>query len=247
MDVMEKGKILAIIPAKLKSERLECKNINPFFGIPILAYSIKACVESLYFDEVMVSTDSGVIVKIAKDFGANVPFMRSANNSDNQSTLADVVLEVLEEYKKIGKTFKYVCCVLPTAPLISKEKLRDGAQKLITNHTVDAVIAITQFTSPIQRALRKNKGFVEMINPENYFKRSQDMETTYHDSGQFYWLRVDSFLKEKKFFMPKTKFIEIPESEAQDIDTQEDWELAELKFFSMLRKKKRFIEKRRQE
>lgn len=221
---------IAIITARGGSKRIPRKNIKSFLGYPIIKYSIDAALKSQCFDEVMVSTDDKEIAKISKKLGAKVPFLRSAKTSGDHASTASVIEEVLLEYKKRGQTSEYACCIYPTAPFITSEKLKRGYQ-IIRRLKADAAIPVVRYSYPIQRALKINdQGFLKMIHPGNMFKMSQEFISTYHDSGQFYWLRVSNFLKQRRIFAKKTVAIEIPESEVQDIDVKEDWKIAEIKY-----------------
>jgi len=222
-------KSIAIITARGGSKRILRKNIKPFLGHPIIKYSIDAALLANCFDEVMVSTDDKEIAEVAKKFGAKVPFLRSEYSSSDFATSADVLEEVLIEYKKRNKHFKYCCCIYPTAPFISPERLREGF-KILKNKNADTVLPVVRFSYPIQRALKIQNGRLLIIEPENLNVRSQDLMLTYHDAGQFYWLKVERFLKHKNLFNENTLPIEIPELEVQDIDTMEDWKIAENKY-----------------
>ncbi len=215
---------LAIIPARGGSKRIPRKNIKDFLGKPIIAYSIEAALKSGLFDEVMVSTDDKEIAEIAEKFGAKVPFMRSAEAANDYAPLNVVFLEVVEKYKEQGKFFDNYCLILPTAPLISIERLRQGYQILL-NSDFDSVRPVVRFSFPIQRAFRmKDNNEVVPMFPELFMKRSQDLEPAFHDSGQFYWIRGGKDLSGNK------GAFEIPELEAQDIDNEDDWKMAELKY-----------------
>ena len=220
---------LAIIPARGGSKRIPKKNIKDFNGKPIISYAIEAVVKTNLFDEVIVSTDSEEIANVAKEYGAKVPFLRSEENANDYATLTDVLIEVLEAYKNIGKTFDKICCILPTAALITSEKIIEGC-KLLDEKRLSTVVPVIRFAYPIQRALKDNEGLLEMREVEHINTRSQDLEAFYHDSGQFYWLKSDDFLEEKKVFTAKTGYIELKEYEAQDVDTFEDWAMLELKY-----------------
>ncbi len=228
-------KNLAIIPARGGSKRIPRKNIKEFLGKPIIAYSIKAALDSKLFDEVMVSTDDAEIAAIARQTGAIVPFMRSEKNSADLSSTVDVLEEVLLEYSKLGRNFDFFCCIYPAAPLVSAQRLKQAYEVLLSSD-VDSVFPIMRFGYPIWRGLKMENGYTSMIWPENYDKRSQDLPAAYHDVGQFYFMRSASLLVKKKIFTDKTIGIEIPESEAQDIDNEEDWKMAELKFRLLLAK-----------
>lgn len=215
---------LCIIPARGGSKRIPRKNIKDFLGKPIIAYSIEVAIESGMFSEVMVSTDDEEIADIAKKYGAKVPFFRSKEAANDFAPLKDVVNEVLEYYKNNNQHFEDVCCLLPTSPFVTEEMLKD-ALMLMRTENYDLVKPIVRFSYPIQRALKLDGGKVEMFNPEHALTRSQDLEAAYHDAGMFYWC---SF---KLGFNGVNKGgIIISEKESQDIDTQEDWEIAELKF-----------------
>ena len=224
---------LAIIPARGGSKRIPKKNIKPFLGKAIIAYSIEAALKSNLFDEVMVSTDDIEIANIAKEYGATVPFLRSEANANDFAVLADVVEEVLASYERQGKKFETVCCILPTAPFVSSVKLNEAYDKFIHNK-LDTAFPVIEFSYPIQRALRFEKNNIEMVEEEYLNSRSQDLENRYHDSGQFYWVKTASFLKDKKLFAKNSGAIIISELEAQDIDTETDWKLAEIKYKMML-------------
>lgn len=220
---------LAIIPARGGSKRIPKKNIKLFDGKPIIAHVIQTVLDSKLFDEVMVSTDSEEIATIAKEYGAKVPFKRSEKNADDYATLADVLIEVITSYQKEAKNFDKVCCILPTAALITKEKIKEGLDKF-NNNQLDSVVPVVRFAYPIQRALKVVNQKLELREPEHLMTRSQDLEPMYHDSGQFYWISSKSLLKNKKVFMDHTGYIELNENEVQDVDTMEDWMMLEVKY-----------------
>lgn len=220
---------LAIIPARGGSKRIPRKNIRNFLGKPIIAYSIETALESGLFDEVMVSTDDEEIAEVAKKYGAKVPFMRSNENADDHATTIDVLVEVLHSYQQQQTHFKNGCCIYPTAPLLKSSFLKSGYEKLI-NERFSAVFPVVEFSYPIQRSLKlREKGNAEMNWPEHLESRSQDLPKAYHDAGQFYWFNVEEILKEKKLFGNNSGAIVLPSTSVQDIDTEEDWKLAEMK------------------
>jgi len=227
------GKKLAIIPARGGSKRIPLKNIKSFCGKPIIEYSINAALQSGVFDEVMVSTDHDGIAKTALKAGAKVPFLRSEENSNDFAGTAEVLIEVLDEYAKNEETFEYICCIYPTAPFVTSEKLQIAMAKLI-NKKANAVVPIVQFSYPIQRSLKIEGEYAIMNWPENYSARSQDLMPVYHDCGQFYCLRTDSLKANPILYPDKTIPFLISELEMQDIDNETDWKLAELKFQMML-------------
>ena len=228
---------LAIIPARGGSKRIPRKNIKDFLGKPIIAYSIEAAIQSGLFDEVMVSTDDEEIAKIAISYGAKAPFFRSKENSNDFAVLVDVIEEVLQNYSSQNISFTTICCILPTAPFINEVKITESYKELIDNN-LDSVFPVLEFSFPIQRSLKIMEGRVKMVWTEYMNSRSQDLEPRYHDSGQFYWLKTSSFLKNRRLFTSKSGAIILSELEAQDIDTETDWKLAEIKYKLMLNDQK---------
>lgn len=217
---------IVIITARGGSKRIQRKNIKDFCGKPIIVYSIEAALNSKLFDEVMVSTDDAEIVEVAKKYGANVPFMRSAKNSDDYATTADVLNEVLEEYSKRGKTFEYMCCIYPTAPFVTAEKLQ-LAFKLLQEQNADAVIPVVKFSYPPQRSFVLENGFLKYKWSQYIRSRSQDLEAFYHDAGQFYFYLTNSFIRKEEI---KAIPIFMDSIEVQDIGNLSDWKLAEIKY-----------------
>ena len=220
---------LALITARGGSKRIPKKNIREFCGKPILCYSIEAALASGAFDEVMVSTDSEEIAEVARKAGAKIPFYRSDNTAGDYATTAQVVEEVLSQYEEQGSNFDYVCVIYPTAPFITAEKLQDAMAKLESTGA-DTVSPVVRFSYPPQRGFVIEDGVTHLKWPQYRTARSQDLEPFYHDCGQFYCLRVDSFEKQLQIFMEHMVSIEMPESQVQDIDTLEDWKIAELKY-----------------
>jgi pseudaminic acid cytidylyltransferase len=223
------NKCLAIITARGGSKRIPRKNIKNFLGKPIIQYSIEASLQSGCFTEVMVSTDDLEIAEIALKLGAKVPFLRSNDTSNDFATTAEVIFEVLNEYKKNGQSFDYCCCLYPTAPFVTEKKIKDAFDKLHKSGA-DSVVPIVRFGFPILRSFKIEDGLVKMNWPEHEEARSQDLLPFYHDCGQFYFLRVTSFMQNQKFFTSFTLPMEMPECEVQDIDNIEDWKLAEIKY-----------------
>ena len=224
---------LAIIPARGGSKRIPKKNIKDFLGKPIIAYSIEAAIHSGFFDEIMVSTDDEEIAKEGIKYGAKMPFFRDKNNADDFAVLADVIEEVITKYKSKGMVFENVCCILPTAPFVTSNKIKEAYNKLVNNN-FDSVFPVLKFSFPIQRSLEIKEDKIGMVWEEYLNSRSQDLEPRYHDSGQFYWLKTSVFLKGKKLFTANSGALIISELQAQDIDTVTDWKLAEIKYKLML-------------
>jgi pseudaminic acid cytidylyltransferase len=223
--------LLAIIPARGGSKRIPKKNIKEFCGKPIISYSIDSALRCNCFDEIMVSTDNEEIAKISRQYGAKVPFLRSKENSNDHAGLIDVLKEVSDEYLKLDKNFPTVCCLLPTVPFLKTDRIIEGKELLIQGK-FDSVVSVTRFSYPIWRGFERHSddSTIKMIWPENYKKRSQDFPPVFHDAGKFYWINLNVCIAKGQIFTDHTGSIEIPESEAQDIDTTEDWKIAEQKY-----------------
>lgn len=222
-------KKIAIIPARGGSKRIPRKNIKEFCGKPIIAYSIESALLSKSFDTVMVSTDDDEIAEVAKHFGAEVPFMREPELANDMAMTAPVLESVIKKYKTFGLEFEYLCCIYPTAPFITHKKLSQ-AMELLVSSGADSIVPVVKFSYPPQRCLVYRNNRIEMLYPENYNVRSQDLEPLYHDSGQFYCLQTQPFLNQKKLFCENSIPIILNESEVQDIDNDEDWKIAEMKY-----------------
>lgn len=220
---------VAIIPARGGSKRIPRKNIRIFCGQSIIKYSIDAALEAECFDEVMVSTEDTEIAEIAKSCGAKVPFMRSEVNSNDYASIADVIKEVLLNYENTEKTYKYFCCIYPTAPFVSAERLNEGME-ILKRTNADSVVTVTPYHKPILRSLKIDNGQLFMLFPENTTKRSQDLDTIYYDSGQFFCMKSLSLLDQMKVFTEYTVPLILGKSEVQDIDDEEDWKKAEIKY-----------------
>jgi pseudaminic acid cytidylyltransferase len=221
---------LCIIPARGGSKRIPRKNIKPLLGKPIIAYSIEAAKKSNLFDEIMVSTDDPEIADVALKYGAKAPFLRSPENADEFATLADVLIEVIKTYKEKRKSFENICCILPTAPLTSADRIKEAFLKLV-NEDFESVLPVVEFSYPILRALEfYDDKTIKMIWPEHLKTRSQDLLPAYHDSGSFYWVKNNTLLEQETLFCKKGGAIVLPETEVQDIDNETDWKLAVLKY-----------------
>lgn len=227
---------IAIITARGGSKRIPGKNIRDFVGKPIIAYSIKAARESGIFDEVMVSTDSEEIAAAAKKYGAAVPFLRSEKTSNDWATTADVLLEVIENYRLRNRKFEWICCIYPTAPFLTGERLRE-ANKVLEDAKAESLMPVVRFSFPPQRGMVIREGRVDYRYPEFRNTRSQDLEVMYHDCGQFYFCRTDAFLKHRTMVTPDTVPFEMSEEEVQDIDNLSDWQVAELKYKMLVQKR----------
>lgn len=221
---------IAMIPARGGSKRIPRKNIRSFVGRPIISYSIQAALESGLFDRVIVSTDDDEIAAIAKQWGAEIPFTRPATLADDHASTIDVIKHALQWFQDQGQEVQYACCIYPTAPFIQ-------AYDLLTSHNMlvesgkDYVFTVASSPFPVQRAFTVyDDKHIEMFQPENYGMRSQDLKPSYYDAGQFYWGKTEAFFCDRPLFAPHSLAYILPRQRAQDIDTPEDWEYAELLF-----------------
>lgn len=220
---------IAIITARGGSKRIPRKNIKEFCGKPILAYSVEAAIESGLFDRVMVSTDDKEIAETAKRYGAEVPFERSRETAGDFATTNEVLLEVLAEYHKRGEQFDLACCLYPTAPFVTAEKLQSAVEKLLASG-MDTLIPVVPFSYPPQRAMVIRDGRLVFEYPQYLDSRSQDLEPHYHDAGQFYVFRTEAFLRNKRLMVGNILPFVVSEIEVQDIDNESDWKIAEIKY-----------------
>lgn len=226
---MEK-KSIAIITARGGSKRIPRKNIRDFCGKPIIAYSIEAALKSEIFDIVMVSTDDNEIADISRKCGAEVPFMRSEKTSGDFATTADVIKEVLQKYKEMGQEFEYACCIYPTAPFITPQRLKEAVMLMKEKNPVE-VMPVVAFSFPPQRCFIINEnGDMQYKYKEYKNSRSQDLEKQYHDVGQFYVYNVKKYLDLNGNIAEGLMPIILTEMEVQDIDNEEDWKVAEFKY-----------------
>lgn len=229
------SKKIAIITARGGSKRIPGKNLREFCGRPIIAYPIEAALKTNIFDEVMVSTDDENIARTAKQYGASIPFMRSDVNANDFATTEDVLLEVIENYRQRGQEYDFICCLYPTAPFVTSEKILE-AMNLMEEKRPEQILPMVAYSFPPQRCnFINDSGYAEYKFPEFQTTRSQDLEKWYHDAGQFYIYNVEKFIRcEGKC----TEFVPmiISELEVQDIDDETDWKLAEMKYKLMLEK-----------
>jgi len=234
---MTKKNAIAIIPARGGSKRIPRKNIKFFHAKPLIAYSIQVALESNLFDKVIVSTDDEEIASIAKEYGAEVPFVRPKELSDDFTGTDDVISHAIEYLKEHGEEFEYVCTIYATAPLLQKEYIIEGFKKLKKSDAINA-FSSTSMPFPIQRTFMiDDNGRSKMFMPEHYMTRSQDLEEAYQDAGQFYWSKLNKISNEIMFGKDSIPVI-IPRYMVQDIDTLEDWKRAEL-MYEVLQKAKK--------
>jgi pseudaminic acid cytidylyltransferase len=222
---------LCVIPARGGSKRIPRKNIREFGGKPIIAWSIEAAQNSGCFDLIIVSTDDAEIAEVAQQWGADVPFLRPAELADDSAGTTPVVAHTVQWHQHLGKELTAVCCLYATAPFVEPFDIRQGLELLSQVAADRFVFTATVYASPIQRALRLDPGTGEahMWQPEQFSKRSQDLEPAYHDAGQFYWGRPKAWLRARNLFESSMPLL-LPRWRVQDIDTPDDWIRAELLF-----------------
>jgi pseudaminic acid cytidylyltransferase len=221
---------LAVIPARGGSKRIPRKNIKDFCGKPIIAWSIEAALQSGCFDELIVSTDDPEIADVARQWGAQVPFVRPVALSDDHTGTTPVVQHAIEWFAQHGRSPQKVCCIYATAPFVSAADIKRG-EDILTQENCAYAFSVTSYPFPIQRAVRITpQGNVEMFNPQYFNTRSQDLEEAWHDAGQFYWGQAKAWAEGKMFFTPDSIPVRLPRHRVQDIDTAEDWLRAEWMF-----------------
>lgn len=225
---------VAIIPARGGSKRIPRKNIKEFCGKPMIARSIEAAIVSGCFDRVVVSTDATEIAEVARQYGAEIPFMRPAELSDDFTGTQPVIAHAINTLQAESKQpIDLACCIYATAPFIQAEDLRAGMTQL-QEQQADFAFSVTSYAFPIQRALRiTSNQRVEMFNPEHFQTRSQDLEEAWHDAGQFYWGTRKAWLSGQAIFGTHAAPVVLPRHRVQDIDTPEDWDRAEFLFKSV--------------
>ena len=224
---------VAIIPARGGSKRIPRKNIKAFHGKPMIGYSIETAIASGCFDKVIVSTDDDEIASVAAAHGADVPFLRPAEISGDYATTMDVMAHAIDWCQNEGWHVGAVCCLYATAPFLLPEDLQKGGA-LLRGSDVQFTFSAASFPFPIQRAIKLDQfGSVSMFSPRNEQVRSQDLEEAYHDAGQFYWGKTKAFLDKLSIFSPHSRAVLLPRNRVQDIDTPEDWELAEFLYSAL--------------
>lgn len=221
---------LAVLPARGGSKRIPRKNIKPFCGRPMIAWSITAARDAGLFDRIVVSTDDPEIADVASREGAEVPFLRPAALSDDHTPTAPVIAHAVGWAEREIGPLEAVCCIYAAAPFIDPSDLSRG-YALLRETRADFTFPVTSFPFPIQRAVRlRDDGRMEMFSPEHATTRSQDLEEAYHDVGQFYWGAPGAWASGDAIIGPRAAPLVIPRHRAQDIDTPEDWVRAEHMF-----------------
>ena len=224
---------IAVIPARGGSKRIPRKNIKEFCGKPMIAYSIEAALQSGCFDKVIVSTDDTEIAEVARRYGAEVPFVRPLELSNDYAGTIPVVRHAVEWFMQQGVDPQLVCCLYATAPFVTPKYLQQGLQQII-EQDADYAFTVTSYAFPIQRAIKISPQLgIEMFDSNNFNTRSQDLEEAWHDAGQFYWGKTEAWLSEKIIFGPESTPVILPRHRVQDIDTFEDWDRAEWLFKAM--------------
>ena len=227
--------MVAIIPARGGSKRIPGKNIKEFCGKPMIAHAIQAAKDSVLFEHIIVSTDDHEVSRVAKEHGADVPFMRPIDLADDFTPTVPVIRHAIKECDKLGWNVEVACCIYPTVPLIDINDLRE-ALNLLINNKADYSFPITEFPSTIQRALKKGtSGKMEPFYPQYEKTRTQDLEIAYHDAGQFYWGTTNAWLYKDNIYSNGVGF-KIPNWKVVDIDTFSDWERAEILYKNIIKR-----------
>jgi len=230
---------LCVIPARGGSKRIPYKNIKEFYGRPIISYSIQAAFASECFDRIIVSTDDAEIAEVAKSYGAEIPFIRPKQLSDDYVGTGAVTKHAIEWFESNGHILSEVCCIYATAPFVQAEAINKAYTQMMVEKA-DYCFAVTNFVAPIQRAIKITEdNRIDMFFPSAYARRSQDLEEAWHDAGQFYWGKADAFKEQKIIFSEDATPYILPPYLVQDIDTLEDWTRAEL-IYQILEKVKGF-------
>lgn len=226
---------LCVIPARGGSKRIPRKNVKVFHGKPMIAWSIAAAKASGAFEHIIVSTDDEDIARVARDAGAEVPFMRPPELSDDHTATLPVIAHALTQAEALWGPQETLCCLYATAPFVQVDDILGVRDILLADEDTQFAMPVTTFPFPIQRGVRLHEsGRIEMFQPEHALTRSQDLEEAYHDVGQFYWGRRSAWLGNDPIIGPCTAAFEIPRHRAQDIDTPEDWDLAERLFTALM-------------
>ena len=220
---------LCIIPARGGSKRLPGKNIKSFFGKPVIDYGITAALASGLFEEVMVSTDDKRIASVAQSSGAAVPFLRRQETSNDTATTLDVLKEVLSDYSRMGVYFDCVCCLYPVAPLVSADDLKKGLE-VVREDKAECAFPVVQFDHPVQRALEMKGGLGSYVWTDFANERTQDIQSLYHDAGQWYWFKTDRLMSSNSIGEMNFKILPMSQWRVQDVDDLDDWVMLELKY-----------------
>jgi pseudaminic acid cytidylyltransferase len=222
---------IAIIPARGGSKRIPRKNVKPFCGKPMIAWSIEAARSARVFDTILVSTDDEEIASVAESYGAEAPFRRPAELANDHTPTLPVIAHAIRWWEEHRSPVEFTCCIYATAPFLQAQYLREGLELMKTHPDAEFAFSITSYAFPILRALKRNAdGTVGMFWPENEMKRSQDLSEAWHDAGQFYWGRKQAFCNRLGVFSARSYPVVLPRHQVQDIDTPEDWARAERMF-----------------
>ncbi len=220
---------IAIIPARKNSKRIKNKNIKNFYGKPIISYAIKYAKESKLFDRIIVSSDSKKIIKIAKNFGAEAPFVRPKKFSTDKALTIDVIKHAIKWLKEKQINPKYICCIYPASPLLKAEDLKKSFL-IARKNKYDFIISSSKFSYPIERSFEIKNKKIKLLKPNKSSTMTQKLKTYYHDAGQFYWGRTNKWLQKKKLLTNNSFAFKLPQLRVQDIDHREDWDIAKKLF-----------------
>jgi pseudaminic acid cytidylyltransferase len=218
---------IAVIPARGGSKRIPRKNVRLLNGKPAIAYSIQLAHSVGFFDRIIVSTDDPDIAKVSLEYGAEVPFLRSSNLSDDFTNTVDVIADAIKQIQNLGNKFNFVCCIYPVTPLLRPNRV-EQALEVLQSGKWDYVFPAIEFSSPIERGFKKlGSGLIEFAFPQFENTRTQDIDKTFHDAGQFYFGKAEAWLDRKSILNGQSTFIELEKNETLDIDDLEDWVLVE--------------------
>jgi len=221
---------IAIIPARGGSKRIPRKNLRTLGGVPVISYAINVALKSKLFERVFVTTDDQEIADISMDFGAEVPYLRNANLSDDYATTIDVISDFVVQLQQQGELYEYACCIYPVTPFLQAKRLKE-AYEIIRTNSWDYVFPAIEFSTPVERGFKKdNFGVIDFKYPEFASTRTQDIEKTFHDSGQFYFGKFEAWSLKKPILTGKSTFTEMLKHECLDIDDIYDWEFADKLF-----------------
>jgi N-acylneuraminate cytidylyltransferase len=218
---------VAIITARGGSKRVPRKNIRPFRGRPLIAWPIRAALDSQLFDKVLVSTEDAEIAAVGVECGAKI-LPRPAELADDFSTTSDVLEHALKTLAAEGRAIDLCCCLYGTSYAVTPAMLREAFQHL-AEERVELVMAAKRYPHPIERALVIGQdGLAVYRQPEFVPARTQDLPVSYHDTGLFYLFRAAAFLAHGSNMVPLARhMVEIPPLAFVDIDDPADWAVAE--------------------
>ena len=224
-----RGRLLALITARGGSKRLPRKNVLKLAGKPLIAWSIEAGLRSKYVDRVIVSTDDEEIAEMSRYYGADVPFIRPMELSNDMASSTDVIRHSIRTLKKKEDHYEYLLLLQPTSPLRTERHI-DEAVKLLIKKDADGVIGVTETEHPIEwmNKLPENLSMDGFVSEENQGRPYQDFPQRYRINGAIYLYKVsDIMVEDGTFFKEGSYAYKMDQMDSIDIDTQEDFLIAE--------------------